>query len=427
MTKQTFYKLDSKGNTRLWSIWTEKISDNQVNIVTEDGIEGGKMKGSIVPIKKGLGKNSIQEQADKDAQSVIAIKLKGDYSADRNNMKGKGDTATIKAPMKAETLKLNPKNDAEAKRTYTVAKTGFEGQTVRYDAKLDGWRFRMKITKTETTFYTSSGDVTLAFPQIEEAARKVFDKNIGYWEKKYGVTEHILDGEIYRHNLQVIRDDKDKVIGSYFKDNTSGFAAAASAGGSGKNKTEQSELTSMQKMLRDQMHFYLFDMVPDDETVLDDTRLKIISYYIDNKTIIGVPHFNDTFTDDNVKKYMKSMIDMGYEGLMVKVPGHPYVNKRSKMIFKHKPFEDAEFEIIGFEESTNGDTLGSVWFKMDTGEKFKATPMDDWGTDAMKKEIWDNQSKYLGKFATVMYMELTPDGVPRHGRVKGFRKGNSQD
>jgi ATP-dependent DNA ligase len=427
MTKQTYYQLDRKGKVRQWSIWTEKINDGQVDIVTEDGVEGGKMKGSRVPITAGLGKKSIQEQADFDCQSVINLKEKAGMSSDRNNLKTKGETATIKAPMKAETLKLVPKNDAEAKRTYTVAKTGYEGQKVRYDAKLDGWRFRLRITKTEEIFYTSSGDVTLPFPQIAAAARKVFDKNIAYWEEKYGITEHILDGELYTHGLQVIRDAKDNIIGHFFKPNTSGFAAAASAGGCGKNKTKQSELTPIQRELRDLMQFCLFDVAIDDETVLDDTRMKIVKYYFDKENIIEVPHFYDTFTDANVKKYMGEMLALGYEGLMIKVPGHPYVFKRSKMIFKHKPLEDAEYEITGFMESTNKNTLGSIWFKDEDGKPFKATPMDDWGTDAMKKEIWDNQSKYLGKFATVVFMELTPDGVPRHGRVKGFRKGKSKD
>lgn len=429
MKKQTFYRIDSMQRVRVWAIWVEKINDGQFDIVTEDGVEGGKMKGSRTPIKKGLGKNTIEEQAIADAQSVINLKVKKGYGLDKANMKTKGETATIKDPMKAETLKLVPKDDKEAKRTYTVKKTGYEGLQVRYDAKLDGWRFRLKIDKTSETFYTSSGDITLPFPQIAKAARKAFDKNIAYWERKYGVTEHILDGELYTHGLNVIRDAKDNIIGHFFKDNTSGFAAAASAGGSGKGKTSQSELTPMQKELRDLMQFQLFDVAIDDETVLDDTRMKVINYYFDGKDIVEVPHFEDTFTDENVTKYMKMMLDLGYEGLMVKVPGHPYVFKRSKMIFKHKPLIDDEFEIVGFRESDNFDTLGSIIFKMPGvgGKTFKATPMDDWGTDAMKLEIWNNQSQYLGKWATVSFLEFTPDGVPRHGRVKGFRKGKSQD
>ena len=428
MTKQTLYRIDSMNRIRVWSIWVEKINDDQYDIVTEDGVLDGKMKGSRVPIKFGLGKKTIEEQAIFDMKSTAALKEKQGYGPDLTNLKKQGETATIKAPMKAETLKLVPANDKEAKSTYTVKKTGHEGKLVRYDAKLDGWRFRLKITKTEEIFYTSSGDITLPFPQIAAAARKAFDKNIGYWEKKYGVTEHILDGELYTHGLQVIRDAKDNIVGHFFKPNTSGFAAAASAGGSGKNKKSQSELSPIQKELRDLMQFQLFDIAIDDETVLDNTRLKIIANYFDGKDIVEVTHFEDTFTDDNVKKHMKAMLDLGYEGLMVKIPGHPYVFKRSKMLFKHKPLLDSEFEITGFLESLNGNTLGSIEFKMPgTNKIFSATPKDDWGTDAMKKIIWDNQADYKGKFATVEFLEYTPDGVPRHGRVKGFRKGKSQD
>jgi ATP-dependent DNA ligase len=191
-------------------------------------------------------------------------------------------------------------------------------------------------------------------------------------------------------------------------------------------------LTPIQKELRDLMQFQLFDVVLteglDGSPVLDDTRLKVIANYFDGKDIVEVTHFEDTFTEDNVKKYMKTVLDLGYEGLMVKVPGHPYVHERSKMIFKHKPLLDDDFEITGFLESLTGNTLGSIEFKMPgTNKIFSATPKDDWGTDAMKKIIWDNQSDYKGKFATVEFLEYTPDGVPRHGRVKGFRKGKSKD
>ncbi len=51
----------------------------------------------------------------------------------------------------------------------------------------------------------------------------------------------------------------------------------------------------------------------------------------------------------------------------------------------------------------------------------------------MKKEIWDKQDEYLGKWLTIEFLDYTdqteenPLGSPRHPRAKAFRKGISID
>lgn len=418
MKKQTYYRIDSKGKIRQWSIWVEKISDAQFDIVTEDGIEGGKLKGSRVPVKKGLGKNTIEEQAIFDAQSVLNKKIKEGYGLDKNNLKTKGDTATIKSPMKAETYKPYPKDDKERKSSYTLDKAGIRGKRVAIDRKLDGWRGRIVVNKSEVRFHTSSGDLTLSFPHIEAQVRKVFDKNIKYWEEKYGITEHILDGEFYRHELQVIRDEKNNVIGHEFVPNTSGFNATASATASVVN------ITPAKQALRDLMQFHIFDVAIDDKNVLDSTRQKIVKYYVDNINVVAVEKFYIIAEETEIEKLMKQFLSEGYEGLMIKILDTPYEFKKSKFIFKYKPLMDDEYQVVGFKESINGGTLGSLQFETEDGVKFYGTPMM---TDGEKLEIWNNKSKYLGKWATCIFLEYTPDGAPRHPRVKGWRKGKSKD
>ena len=60
-------------------------------------------------------------------------------------------------------------------------------------------------------------------------------------------------------------------------------------------------------------------------------------------------------------------------------------------------------------------------------DTFFANPMGELGTDAAKKEIWDNQQNYIGKWVTCCYLELTSDEIPRHPRARNFRKGKSKD
>lgn len=415
--KLTYYKIDSKGKTRQWSIWTEKINDGLVNIVTEDGIVGGKLKGSVTPITVGLGKNSIEEQAIFDAKSVARSKEKRGYGPDINNLKTKGQSATINDPMKGYVYKPYPIDEKEAKSSFTLDKAGIRGKLVSIENKLDGWRLRVRINRTECVFYTSSGDVTPNLPQIEKSLRQVFDKNVDYWEKKYGVTEHILDGEVYRHNLQLTKDAKDEIVGYYFQDNTSGFSATASAMGTVKN------ITPIKQELRDLMQFHLFDVAIDDKTVLDTTRQKIVKYYIDNVNVVAVEKKYIYANEEEIEDFMQEALNKGYEGLMIKILNTPYEFKKSKFMFKYKPLIDDEFQVVGFNESLTGNTLGSLVFAI--GDKqFSGTPMM---TDFEKKEIWDNQSKYLGKWATCIFLNYTDDNLPRHPRVKGWRKGKSQD
>lgn len=383
------------GRVRQWSIWTEKVNDSLTYIYTEDGLQGGKLKGTKTPITQGLGKNSVEEQAIFDAQSVVNKKVKQGYGLDVTNLKSKGETLTIKAPMKAETLSL------EKGKKNSLDKYGLRNKEVYIDRKLDGWRFRIKVNNDGIVFYTSSGDETLGFPQISEPIQKVFNKNFKYWNNKYGITEHILDGEIFSKEL--------------------GFQATASACGSVKN------ITAEKQMLRDKMQFHIFDVVIDDMNVGFQTRKKIIEYYIDNEFILPVERYKIIATEENIQKYMTQFLNEGNEGLMLKTLNHPYEFKRSKNIFKFKPSMDAEFQIIGFKESISGGTLGSFICKMETGETFSATPMDKFGTNEMKKEIWDNQNDYIGKWITCVFMEYTEAGVPRHPRAKSFRKGKSKD
>jgi len=432
---KTFYQLDSTGNVRVWNIQVIGIQNN-ANIIINAGIENGKMIETITPITEGKNIGKINEttalgQALLDAQTEINTKIKKGYSDNRNVLKIKGETATIKAPMKAETY--HPTgflSDGSLKKgSYTLdGKAGakkttetLRGKTIGLERKYDGWRLRIKVNKNEVVFYTSSGDVTLNFPQIEAAVRKAFDKNIAYWERKYGVTEHILDGEIYRHNLQIVRDEKDNVVDFFYQDNTSGFQATASACGSTIN------LTPIKLKLRNEMQFHIFDVVIDDETVLLSTRKKIAANYVDNKVILPVETIKVVADEKIIDSYMTQFLNEGYEGLMIRVLDTPYEFKRSKYIFKYKPLMDGEYKIVGFKKSITGDTLGSFECEDENGVRFSANPMNDFGTDAKKLEIWNNQKDYLGKWITVIYLELTNDGVPRHGRAKGFRKGKSKD
>jgi len=151
---------------------------------------------------------------------------------------------------------------------------------------------------------------------------------------------------------------------------------------------------------------------------------------------------------EELLQYEQECIDLGYEGVMLRDPEGRYKHGRSTeregILLKMKRFEDAEAEVIGFEERMhNGnelerDALGNA---KRSAAKAGMIGRGDLGalivrytgsgqvfsvgsgfTDEQRREIWDNRDAYLGKMATIKYQEFSRYGVPRFSVFKGFRQ-----
>ena len=403
MDKKTFYQLDSKGKVRVWDI-TVIENKNSSDIIINAGLEDGKKIETITTISEGknIGKKNETtpyQQAVADAETEINKKVKGGYVSDRSKMKTKGETETINKPMKGESY--DPTGKKKGSYDGTDKKHGFLGKETALDLKLDGHRYRIELElDEEPKFYSSGGDLVPSFPHIAHSLQKTFNEHYKEIFEKYNITKLTLDGEIYNHEL--------------------GFYAVASACGTKVN------ITPEKLELRAKMQFHIFDVcLP----VFLKERREVAKIFADGKNVILTPmKWFKNITAEDIEKFFEDALSKGYEGLMIKLDGFPYEYKRSKQMFKYKPVDDNEFEIIGFKKSITGETLGSFECRTEEGIEFKATPKDDFGTDEIKLKIWNNQSDYLGKFITVEYMGISPDDKkPRHPRAKGFRKGKSID
>lgn len=154
---------------------------------------------------------------------------------------------------------------------------------------------------------------------------------------------------------------------------------------------------------------------------------------------------------EDLKLIMSRHLEEGYEGTMIRCPGSPYKCGRASLregyLTAIKYFEDGEAEVVGFEEllhnenikekdafgnserSTKlenmkpGNTLGALIvnskefgeFKIGTGQGL---------TSELRKEIWDNQEKYLGKLAHFRYQ---PHGVKDKPRIPVWHGFRSQE
>ncbi len=117
-------------------------------------------------------------------------------------------------------------------------------------------------------------------------------------------------------------------------------------------------------------------------------------------------------TKEEIKQYHDQFVAEGFEGIMIRSRDGVYEpKKRSAHLLKYKEFMEGEFEICGFHEG-EGDDVGTVIWEcvMKNGKVFSVKPK---GTREERRAMLENVGEYIGKKLTVIYQELTADGIPR--------------
>jgi len=161
--------------------------------------------------------------------------------------------------------------------------------------------------------------------------------------------------------------------------------------------------------------YHLYDvMLP----VGYEERSKFIQQFA-SKNIVIVPSKKIVATDENIQKELEKFLAEGHEGLMIRQLGMAYENKRSWQLVKCKVFEDSEFKLVGFEEDSRGGFVGSFILQNDDGTIFHAGASGQ--SEEERAEMWNNQSKYIGKMATVEYFGRSEYNVPRFPKYKSVR------
>lgn len=121
-----------------------------------------------------------------------------------------------------------------------------------------------------------------------------------------------------------------------------------------------------------------------------------------------------TSGDDHIQAQFEKALDGGFEGLVVKSPGHLYQLKRSWDWMKLKAEDPEEVEIIGFNEGTGKyeGNLGSVQCLRKNDVIVDVSGF----TDHMRWHIWNHKELWLREVIEINYHEETPDGSLRHPR-----------
>jgi len=386
----TLYRSDSTGRPRSWEVRVEKTS-NGFDIVTLAGLIDGEKVEARVPITEGknIGKKnetSPEEQATAEAVSRIKAKLKEGYTNDIDNAGTKGVKGSgIPSPMLAQTYDPAEKQSGSK----GLKRLGLVGKPVAAQPKLDGVRRLININPQGVTMWTRSGDKSDTLPHI---AKEVFDTYT-----RLGLTQDVwLDGEAYTAELTFNRIN-------------------------GLTRKESKKSKDLEDLNLIKFHCY--------DTIMDagyKTRNAFIQQF--KSPLVEIVETTFLNADEaELQKMLIDKIDKGFEGLIVRTLETGYESKRSNQLLKYKTFEDAEFKVVGFMESTTPGVIGAMWVEMDIPAEdengdpilmFKATPkcsLDE------KKEIWKNQKSWLGEMVTVNFFGRSEYGVPRFGRVKDKR------
>ena len=109
----------------------------------------------------------------------------------------------------------------------------------------------------------------------------------------------------------------------------------------------------------------------------------------------------------HLKEFLKTIEFKGGEGIVVRDPNTPYINKRTSKALKVKSFQDTECEVIGYTKGKGKlkNLMGAIKCKLQNGIKFKI------GTGFSK--LQRQNPPIIGDIITFKYKEFTKYGKPR--------------
>ena len=366
ITRETIYKIDSKGKTREW-----RMEIDGANYRTVAGVQGGQQvtSGWKEAFPKNVGRSNAttaEEQAVAEVDAKYTKKLDGEYHE------------TVLLSVVQETLK----STAQAKFFKPMLATKWEDLKDKIDypvftqPKLDGVRCIMNADG----MWSRTGKAITSCPHIIEELAPFFA----------AYPDTVLDGELYNHDL---RDDFNKIISLV-------------------RKTKPTEADT--KEAAETVQYHLYDAPTGGDTYMD--RYVLIST-LGGKSVKVVETL-EAKDESQVDDQFGEFVEQGYEGGMIRVDA-PYEQKRSKTLMKRKDFEDMEFEIISIEEG-QGNWAGyakRVVFKLEDGRECGSGLA---GNREFARDLLANREDYVGGQVTVQYFTRTPDGVPRFPIAKAL-------
>lgn len=184
-------------------------------------------------------------------------------------------------------------------------------------------------------------------------------------------------------------------------------------------RKKNSKLTEQDQEKLKLVKYHIYDVV--DETMDFTGRIEFLSNEVaTSEYLVLVPTVRCV---DKVKfrEMFARWVEEGYEGIMLRNSSGLYrTNYRSHDLQKYKEFKEDEYEIVGYREGEGRDEGTVLWMCVTPeGRQFSVRPR---GSMELRRELFQEGDKYVGKKLTVIYQELSEMKVPRFPVGKDVRE-----
>ncbi len=405
------YKINSNNKLYCWSI--EIVSTESKNgptvsgyeIITRNGEKDGKMVSHSTLIEKGKANRTALEQAVLEANAKFKNKKEKEmYIEDPSALtssiedtKKSGGKKTVSnnmvRPMLAQEFEFKKYEKAGSSRSFKINFPAF------VQRKYDGIRCLAYMKDGKVILESRTGEPFEKFDLLRGQIEKLFSKMSSeecdgfYW-----------DGELYTNDIPF--------------NEISGLVRMS---------VKHAKAADIEKA--NKIHYYIYDCINIKNLEMNckeryafmDNYLKNFGKKGDTNSISMIHRVETEIVEQSsdVKSKHDSYVGEGYEGIMIRdMSGCYEVDKRSKYLQKYKEFNEAEFKIVGFHEENGGLVIWDVI--LPNGKTCACAPN---ASDAQRKDMFKNGSKYVGKMLTIYYFGEDADGRLRFPRGKAIREG----
>ena len=265
----------------------------------------------------------------------------------------------------------------------------------RLEPKLDGVRVLMMISPSASAnavataiSFSRNGKVFENFSHIEKEILNDLPKILALTTKNFA-NGFVLDGEVVGNSFQELM-----------------------------RQARRKENVSAEDSI-----FNIFDIIP-----LDDFRrgfwnaqlykrieilekLRPVFDSLDHVELLPHLMVNLDYSEghDQLNRYAKDMVNLGYEGIMIKDFNAPYVCKRSTDWLKWKPTITVDLEVIDVEEGTgrNVGRLGALVCAGSDDGKFITVNVGSGYSDDDRIDYWNNSNHIIGRTAEILCDVIT--------------------
>ena len=163
------------------------------------------------------------------------------------------------------------------------------------------------------------------------------------------------------------------------------------------------------------IRYHLFDIIPLQEFYYSDMstntyseRRRVLDTLQSTQWVEVVPVLA-VVTKDKIAEWSNYATEQGWEGVMLNYAEGYYRTKRSTELLKVKKMHTADLEIVGFNQAIDGKFAGmlqSINVKLDDDN---IVQVGSGLTEENRREIWENQDKYIGCVVEIQYFEQSQD------------------